>query len=247
MDKILKRPSLLRRDGLFLCSRMNIIRNIPNFITLGNLLCGVLALLSHDTRMGCYLILLAAVLDFLDGLVARALNVSSPMGKELDSLADVVSFGVAPMMLLMPYMPDGALGYAALAIPLGAAWRLARFNIDTTQSDTFKGLPAPGNGMFWVGVLASLHAGWIPPYPLLLPIVALLLALFMVSTLRLLSFKFKHYGWEGNQSRYAVLLLAMPTALVGIAFGLHWLSALPLVILLYATISIIHFYILKKP
>lgn len=226
---------------------MMLVRNIPNFITLGNLLCGVLAMLSNDTRTGCYFILLAAVLDFFDGLVARILNVSSPMGKELDSLADVVSFGVAPMMLLMPYMPSDSTAYAALVIPLGAAWRLARFNVDTTQSETFKGLPAPGNGMFWVGLLASLHAGWIPPFAQLLPLVAVALALFMVSTLRLLSFKFKHYRWEGNQSRYVVLLLALPSAMVGIASGLHWLSVLPLVILLYSFISIVHFYILKKP
>lgn len=222
-----------------------LIRNLPNFITLCNLLCGTLAIWWGDPERGMFLILLAAVFDFFDGLAARALKVSSPLGKELDSLADVVSFGLAPAILLKPLLDDSLLSWMAFGLPAAAAWRLARFNIDTEQSVTFKGLPAPGNGLLWVGIVAllldgqwpaAIHPGWI----------CALSSILMVSTVKLLSFKFKHLYWRGNESRYTIILLCAIAAIAMISLGFTWLVVLPLVLFLYILVSIIHFYILRK-
>jgi CDP-diacylglycerol---serine O-phosphatidyltransferase len=222
-----------------------VIRNIPNFITLSNLLCGALAIWWGDATTGVWLIILAAALDFADGLVARALGVSSPLGRELDSLADVISFGLAPALLLKPFLDDSPLSWLALALPAAAAWRLARFNVDTEQSVTFKGLPAPGNGLLWVGIIAllesgqwptAIHPGW----------VCALSALLMVSTTKLLSFKFKDMRWQGNESRYTVVAVSVIAALLVTSVGYTWLSVFPLVLLLYIVVSIVHYYILRK-
>ncbi|MDY5969241.1 MAG: CDP-alcohol phosphatidyltransferase family protein [Bacteroidales bacterium] len=134
-------------------------RHIPNLLTLGNLFCGVVA-----ARMAAFgrfqeaaaFIVLGIVLDFFDGMAARILKVESPLGRELDSLADVVTSGVAPGFilfgLLWEHSTSTLIKYIAFLIPVFAAYRLAKFNLDETQHHSFRGLPAPANALFWAGV-----------------------------------------------------------------------------------------------
>ncbi len=139
-------------------------KHIPNLLTCGNLLAGSLAvvftLYHHRPDIAMALIVLAAVFDFFDGLVARALGVSSPIGKDLDSLADVVSFGLAPATLVW-YTLQGlgimsVWSYGVFLLVAFAALRLAKFNNDTRQSTSFLGLPVPSNALFFLGYTSSL-------------------------------------------------------------------------------------------
>ena len=147
-------------------------RQIPNLITLGNLLCGVIAIrfaLRAELDYAAFFICLGIFLDFFDGMAARLLKVPSAIGKELDSLADLVTSGVAPAFIVYTILDDGVglssraagsdynqlmlyLPFVALLIPLFTAYRLAKFNIDEEQAHSFKGLPAPANALIWVGV-----------------------------------------------------------------------------------------------
>lgn len=139
---------------------MSIKKHIPNAITCLNLLSGSLAIVyalhEADMEVAAWLIALAAVFDFFDGMVARLLGVSSPIGKDLDSLADVVSFGVAPSVLVLhSLLMEGAELYASLPVLLigaFAALRLAHFNNDKRQTTSFIGLPVPASALFWLGV-----------------------------------------------------------------------------------------------
>lgn len=185
---------------------MNTIKNnIPNAITCLNLVCGVLACMmmpDWDNNlfglMGYHyiylLIALAALWDFLDGLVARALGAVSAIGKELDSLCDLVSFGLAPGLLvyfMLDDCTDSLLRFVALLIPVCGALRLARFNVDTQQTTTFTGLPIPANAMFWMGATA-LFAQWGSTDRLwvnVMEVTAVLVSLLMVSPLRMFSLK----------------------------------------------------------
>ena len=139
-------------------------KHIPNLLTCGNLLAGSLAVIftlyHHRADVAMALIVLAAVFDFFDGLVARALGVSSPIGKDLDSLADVVSFGLAPATLVW-YTLQGlgitsVWSYGVFLLVAFAALRLAKFNNDTRQSTSFLGLPVPSNALFFLGYTSSL-------------------------------------------------------------------------------------------
>ena len=143
---------------------MNIKKHIPNTITCLNLLSGAMAVLymlhEENTEVAVWLIIAAAIFDFFDGLVARALGVSSPIGKDLDSLADVVSFGLAPATLVW-YTLQGlgitsVWSYGVFLLVAFAALRLAKFNNDTRQSTSFLGLPVPSNALFFLGYTSSL-------------------------------------------------------------------------------------------
>ncbi len=225
-------------------------KNIPNFITLGNLFCGCIAIAHHSLEWSCFFIFLAAVLDFFDGLVARLLNVTSPLGKQLDSLADVVSFGVAPAFLLhQTLLLETSIDFSYTLLPfllaVGGAWRLARFNIDETQSEHFKGLPIPANGIFWIGFLL-LNRQWLAVEEAKLPIIiclVLAMTFLMVSTIPLLSFKIKKLTWKGNEARMIILIgSAIILALCGILENIF--LSIPSIILLYTITSILYF--LKK-
>jgi CDP-diacylglycerol---serine O-phosphatidyltransferase len=127
-------------------------KQIPNLFTLGNLSCGVLAILNifnEQYQVAAYLVLLAAVLDFFDGFLARLLKVSGELGKQLDSLSDLVTFGVAPSFLLyaLSYNVDGYARYAFILLAVFSSYRLAKFNIDTRQTSTFIGVPTPITGI----------------------------------------------------------------------------------------------------
>lgn len=224
---------------------MNIKAQIPNLLTLLNLLFGVIGIiwvLNGNILSGAYFVLIAAVFDFLDGLVARLLKVQSDIGKELDSLADMVSFGVLPGLIL--YMmtknhtePNSYLPYLTLIVPMLSAYRLAKFNLDTRQSDRFIGLPTPANALF-LSTLPYLALQWpILEQWLSLPIVLIILAwvfaILLVAEIPLIALKFKSLSFSKNIFRYILILVS-----VGL-FAWLQLAGIPLVILAYIGLSVV--------
>ncbi len=225
-------------------------RFIPNLITLGNLFCGVESVFASlalgDTRMAALWICAGIFLDFFDGLAARALQVPSDLGKQLDSLADVVTSGVAPAFLMVKIvelpmrdlLPQWGVFLVMLPfvlLPLFAAYRLAKFNIDTRQSHSFLGLPVPSNALIWVGLalsgleVTSLTTG------ILVAAVAMVTDVLMVSELPLFSlkFNFKDLSWKTNSIQYIFLIVC------AIIIGLlrNWI-AISVIILWYIVLSL---------
>ena len=221
------------------------LKHIPNLLTISNLICGCIALyftFHNNLVLAAYIIGLAAVFDFMDGAVARLLNVSSPMGKELDSLADMVSFGVVPGSVVFHLLEASTLSaysFVALTIPAFSAYRLAKFNVDERQNENFIGLPTPANCLIFVSLplITSFHGesmiASVIEIPEVLIALTLLLSLALVSELTLFSLKFKNLKFADNKLRFffigmAVLLLA-----------LLQFSAIPLIVLLYLILSIV--------
>lgn len=244
---------------------MNLIgiikRQIPNLITLGNLLCGVLAIgyaVGPDNGVGiaALLICLGIFLDFFDGMAARLLGVASPMGKELDSLADVVTSGVAPAYILYCLLYNSAncfgltpyfLIFTPFLIPLFTAYRLAKFNLDTRQSHSFLGLPAPANALIWVGIALTTNCGCYcpealapvvahPVFPYCLIALSLITNVLMVSELPMFSlkFNFKDLTWRTNHIQYIFLI----GCAIIIAATRQW-YAISLIILWYILFSLL--------
>ncbi len=232
--------------------------SIPNILTASNLFCGTLALIMvwQDHLWACVALIAAALLlDFFDGFVARLLGVSSPVGKELDSLADVVSFGVVPGFVMARLIrtsqgaafPDetlweagiGWLWMLGLLIAVFSAVRLARFNLDTRQSDVFIGLPTPANAIFVIGlwILVEQRAEWALVQGINQPAVWALISLvscyLLLANVRLLALKFHDYGLKGNVFRYGLL--------VGAAILLATLggAGFSFIILFYLALSLI--------
>jgi len=222
--------------------------NIPNAITSLNLLCGCLASIAafscFDPMCGTalkgyqwafILIGLAAVADFCDGLVARALHAVSNIGAELDSLADLVSFGIAPAMVLYNMMIGQGAGHWALVamlLPVFGALRLARYNVDPTQGTVFTGLPIPANAIFWIGL-----TDWYAMHPVSLWIVLTLivvLSLLMVCNLRM--FSLKMHNLSSLKQNWAQYLQIVATVAFVVLMGLPGLAA---AIALYVLLSII--------
>lgn len=209
---------------------------IPNTITCLNLLAGCMACIfafdCNTTVAGLQgyqwvsiFIGAAAVFDFCDGAAARLLKAYSQLGKELDSLADLISFGLAPALLMFntigQYCPDSPAAYLALVIAVGGALRLAKFNIDEHQTTTFKGLPIPANAIFWIGICAWINTHAYPGNTIL-AILLLGISLLMVSNLRMTSLKFKNFNWKENFKRYVIIVAAVLfVATCGIP-GLAW-------------------------
>lgn len=234
--------------------KMNIItRNIPNAITCMNVACGTIAVIMafadtgfaglHPWQWAWIFIGLAAVADFFDGFAARALHAYSEMGKELDSLCDLVSFGVAPAMVLYNCLtslsPLGAscwVSWLCILIPVAGALRLARFNIDTRQTTSFIGLPIPANAIFWIGYTALAYSG---ASFLLSPFVAaafiIVVAWLLNSPLRIFSLKFKTWGWSGNEARWLLIISAPVFLFLCGVPGLFWL------IVFYLLLSLLPF------
>jgi CDP-diacylglycerol---serine O-phosphatidyltransferase len=224
------------------------IRHLPNFLTCCNLLCGcfgIVFLLEDRGIPAAYFVWAACVFDFLDGFVARLLKVSSPIGKELDSLADVVSFGVLPAIvmykLIGPTTSLESLPYLGFSIAAFSALRLAIFNIDTRQSDAFIGLNTPANTLFITSlpllppdVTAWLYQDW------LLVLITLIFSLLLVSPIEIFALKFKNFSWQDNKIRFTFLLLAV------LLIVIFKTSAIPLIILLYIGMSLLDRYILQK-
>jgi CDP-diacylglycerol--serine O-phosphatidyltransferase len=225
---------------------VNIKATIPNGITLFNLLFGVAALVEDDINWAFYFILFAALADFLDGFVARLLNVSSELGKQLDSLADLVSFGVVPSVFLFRLLqPEwGNIAFLTFGLSAAAAFRLARFNIDPSQAKGFKGLPMPANGLFWMSVIYVHQNQPLPSLALLL--LSVVFTFLMASRLPLIALKFDHYKLQGNVSRYS-LILGVVGSIVYASLALkNFVYGFPIALILYIIISFIDYSIKKN-
>jgi CDP-diacylglycerol--serine O-phosphatidyltransferase len=219
--------------------------SIPNSITLLNLLFGVAALVEDEISWAFYFVLFAAIADFLDGFVARMLHVSSELGKQLDSLADLVSFGVVPSVflfkLLFPELGNGA--FMSFGLAAAGAFRLARFNTDPTQAKGFKGLPMPANGLFWMSIL---YVQQVTPMKVeYLVSLCLIFTFLMASRLPLIALKFDHYNIKGNLSRYSLIVgVIFSIALASIVLK-NFVYGFPIALILYIVISFVE-YLTKK-
>lgn len=261
---------------------MNIKKNIPNTITLGNLLCGCLAIIQvfeGSLTWAAYFVGIALVLDFFDGFTARLLKVASPIGKDLDSLADMVTFGVVPGLVMFKlisyavivnnqvdltaidgpaaagwtiYPPESEtqqvplISYVALIIPIFSCIRLAKFNNDTRQGDSFIGLPTPANAMVICSLplIISFQPQGITSFvsPWLLCLVSCVLSLLLVAELPLFALKFKGFGWADNQNKLRFIFLGLALILL---LSLQFM-AIPLIILLYILLSIVNTVFFKS-
>ena len=244
-------------------SLMNIIRHIPNTITSMNLLCGVLGVIcvfSGESDTAFLLMLLAAICDFFDGFSARALNAYSSVGKELDSLADLVSFGLLPSLMLYRVMtvmsPDaGLLCYIPLLIVLASALRLAKFNTDDRQSENFLGLATPASAMI-CGSLTyyilkdqdSFLTVWASG-KVFVPLVSAILSVLMVTELPMFSMKIKK-GTQKNTPLYRMRIsfvgATAVSAVLVLLLGLNWSMIVLLVFVLYIIINVIGVLTTKK-
>ncbi len=203
-----------------------ITRNIPNTITCCNLISGCIAVsYAHagQQTMALAFIILGAVFDFFDGMSARLLGVSSPIGKELDSLADVVTFGVAPATMVAtllwsmqyPSQMEGLrswLPYSAFLIAAFSALRLAKFNLDERQTTSFIGLPTPANALFWGSLIVG-GGVRLERMEYALPAILALILLscwILISEIPMFALKFKQWGWRGNEVKYIFLLTCIP-------------------------------------
>lgn len=221
---------------------------IPDAITLMNLLSGCVAIFMAfhiNETFGCLTgaswamiaIASAAFFDFCDGASARLLDAYSALGKDLDSLSDLVSFGVAPAMLMLNTMlACGSPLWAAaitLMIPACGALRLAKFNNDTTQTTVFRGLPIPANAIFWIGAYGWIdkyyYPGWLP-----VAVVIVLVSLAMTANFRMFSMKFKNFDFAENFRRYVIIVAAIVFLIFYGLSGLMW------TILLYLLLSLVH-------
>jgi CDP-diacylglycerol--serine O-phosphatidyltransferase len=235
------------------------MRHIPNFITTLNLASGFTAVIfaaSGDTVTASWLIVAAMIFDFFDGFSARLLKAYSAIGKELDSLADVVSFGVAPGIIIYNLLRNSFSAGApsdinadimntiliiaiTAVMPVCAALRLAIFNIDETQAKTFKGMPTPANALAVISVViaahysesASVHS--ISGSAVLLIIFTVILSLLMVSRIPLLSLKVADLKFKGNEGRYIMI------GLILIAFAIFGIASATLIIPIYILSSFI--------
>lgn len=224
-----------------------ITRNIPNTITCCNLISGCIATLSAfmgEIHMALLWIIIGAIFDFFDGMSARLLHVSSPIGKELDSLADDITFGMAPAAIVFyemgimeypaflapvqPYMP-----FVAFLIAAFSALRLAKFNLDERQAMGFIGLPTPANALFWGALLVGAgdiieNTTWMVPVVI---VMILLSCWLLVSEIPMFALKFKHWGWKGNEVKYLFLITCVPLLIV---FGV---TAFAIIIAWYVLLS----------
>jgi CDP-diacylglycerol--serine O-phosphatidyltransferase len=229
---------------------MNLRKHIPNFITCLSLLSGCVACvmaLEGRLQFAAIAILAAATFDFLDGFFARLLHAYSPIGKELDSLSDMVGFGVAPSMIIFfllreasPALPLGAahivVPFLAFVIAVFSGLRLARFNVDDRQTSSFLGLPVPAHALFWSSLAIALHplvhANEVL-FSALLILSVTLTSLLLVSEIPMFSLKIKSMVWKGNEMRY--LLMIGSAGFIGF-FGFLGIAA---AILLYVLLSVL--------
>lgn len=226
-----------------------IVRNIPNSITCCNLISGCIATYNAflgDIRMALLWIIVGAVFDFFDGMSARLLKVSSPIGKELDSLADDITFGFAPsaiifyelsimeypseLLMLKPYLP-----YFAFVMAAYSALRLAKFNLDERQSLGFIGLPTPANALFW-GALFVGAQNFMESTAYMLPVVLLMICIscwLLIAEVPMFALKFKQWGWKGNEVKYIFLISCLPLLMI---FGI---TAFSVIIAWYVVLSVV--------
>lgn len=227
---------------------MGITKHIPNTITSLNLLSGCFATvyaLNGNFKCAFLFIIAGAVFDFCDGLAARALKAYSPMGKELDSLADMVTFGVAPAMILYRFQAEsGFLIYLPLLIAVFSGLRLAKFNIDTRQSENFIGLATPSCALICGSLIYAAQtypqlAGFLTAYSYIVPMLALVLCYLLVCEIPMFSFKFKSLKWKDNQARFTFLGLVAILGIAILASGLNWSLLVLAIFISYILVNII--------
>lgn len=226
-----------------------ITRHIPNTVTCCNLFSGCIAVVMAyrgDYTAALGFIVLGAVFDFFDGMLARALQAYSPLGKELDSLADDVTFGVAPAMIVFSLfkevrVPDffstweDFFPYAAFLIAVFSALRLAKFNIDTRQTSSFIGVPTPANALFWGSLVVGAHDFLVSDSfnALYLLALVLLTSWLLVAEIPMFSLKFKNLSWRDNKVQFIFLLGCIPLILflqvAGLAAVIIWYALLSLI------------------
>ena len=239
-------------------------RHLPNLITLLNLACGSVAIvltLEGQWRWGVYLVLIAAVCDFLDGFAARILKAYSETGKQLDSLADMVSFGVLPAVFiytlfkeLFQHLPVDTPDFywklqwiillSVLLVPAISAIRLARFTVEKDEGTFFYGLPTPAHTLFWTGIFWQImQNGTLFGTPLNLFFmwaIMLIMAFQMILPVPMYSLKFEHLRLRGNLIRYLLILLALVILLFS-----GW-GGLSLVILVYILLSLLNLLLVRR-
>lgn len=226
-----------------------ITRHIPNTVTCLNLFSGCIAcVMAFETKYELALgfIILSAIFDFFDGMLARLLNAPSPIGKELDSLADDVSFGVAPALMIFSFLKEPNIlypeflssfklyiPYTAFLIAVFSALRLAKFNIDERQTSSFIGLPTPANALFWGSLIVGSGSMLIQHVNVLVLIALILLfSWLLVAEIPMFSLKFKNLSWQNNRIRYLFILISIPLLITlklsGIAAVIAWYILLSL-------------------
>ena len=235
---------------------MRIIKHIPNTITSMNLLCGALGVIftfKGELNIAFYLMIASAVFDFFDGFAARLLKAFSPIGKDLDSLADMVSFGLLPAMMLHRRMVEGGvtgiLSYIPLIIVIFSALRLAKFNIDDRQTENFLGLPTPACAMWCGALIYAADNGVMTSVdmlhnPFFIPVASVILAFLLVCEIPMLSIKFKK-GSQYNSVRLTFLAICAVFSIATLILGIHWSFILLLVFTLYIIHNLIRYLIAK--
>lgn len=252
------------------------MKQIPNLFTLLNLVFGCLAIvfilqtgesivlvqpegftavnLPEKITWGAFFIFAAAIVDFLDGFVARLFKASSKMGTQLDSLADVVSFGVAPGLIFFQLLrisfaqQENGLNISmawllpAFIIPCAAAWRLAKFNLDEDQQTSFKGVPTPAMALLVASFPLIVYYGYFDLQKFLynkwvLYLLILLLSYLMVSNHRLMGLKFKDFSFQNNSTKYLLVILSAIIIVVCLALKMIWL-AVPAIFVFYLVLSL---------
>ena len=239
---------------------MNIKQHVPNALTTLNLFSGLISLImtmEGNYVMAAVFIFIAAVFDFLDGNAARLLKAHTELGKQLDSLADLVSFGVAPGIMIFKMISVNCAGscnvleqmhvtpYFTMLIPVCSALRLAKFNIDLRQEVNFIGIPTPANALFFASIplvlyvqpqlFALVHLDFLVSFfsnTRILTMLAVFFSYLLISDFRIFSMKFKNFKWKGNELRYILLISSV------VLFLLFFLSAIPVIIVLYVLMSI---------
>jgi len=224
-------PKFIVKETLTHTIKMRITRHIPNTITSLNLLSGCFATifaLNGDFKTAFLCIIAGAICDFCDGLAARALKAYSPMGKELDSLADMVTFGVAPAMILYRFQAEsGFLYYLPLLIAVFSGLRLAKFNIDTRQSENFIGLATPSCALICGSLIYAAEtypqlSAYLTANSYIIPMLSLVLCYLLVCEIPMFSFKFKTLKWSDNKPRFIFLGIAGALTITIALLQLNW-------------------------
>jgi len=235
------------------------LKQLPNLFTLANLSVGFVSILlsaNGDLLVASLFILAGAIFDFFDGFLAKRLNASSELGKQLDSLADLVTFGVSPailmyyVLLLFPQVYSPYANYIVVLIPVFSALRLAKFNIDSSQSVSFTGLPTPANALFFVSISIFIETlsynllDYFNPYGLLICLV-IIFSYLLTANLSFFSLKFEHFRWKSNEIRFLFLSLGLILIIITFFMDLVGLT-LAFIILLYVIFSLINNLITKN-
>lgn len=227
-----------------------ITRHIPNTVTCLNLFSGcIAAVMAFEAKYELALgfIILGAVFDFFDGMLARLLGAHSPIGKELDSLADDISFGLAPAVMVFTFLKEEALQYpdfllgvkeyvpfVAFLIAVFSGLRLAKFNVDERQTSSFIGMPTPANALFWGSLIVGSREFLLANVNVLgLVALVLLFSWLLVAEIPMFSLKFKNLGWKDNKISYIFILVSIPLLIIlklsGISAVIAWYILLSLI------------------